>query len=573
MRNRIVAALVAAFIASGSTALAKDDGASPVLKAMRDELGRSMKAFKSQPLPPYFLSYEINETHEVRVTGSFGTITESHEGRSRQLDIDLRVGSNDRDNTHQLRGSFEPFWQRFDRVLIPLSDDPDAIRAILWYHTDAEYKRATEHLTRVKADVQVKVEEEDRSADFSREAPESYRETASPLTADLAAWQERIRKYTAPFASHPEIYEARAYVSAKTDTRWLVSSEGTEIQTSRPAYYLFIYALTKADDGMELPRYETWFSSTPEGLPSDERVLEAVERMIADLGALRQAPIVDPYTGPAILSGRAAGVFFHEVFGHRIEGHRQKDESEGQTFKKKIGEQILPATFSVYGDPTIQRYTVGVGRGLAPREVELAGAYRYDNEGVKARRVAVVKDGVLKSFLMSRSPVEGFPSSNGHGRRQPGMAPVARQSNLLVEVSDPVSAADLKQKLIDQMKREGKPFGLRFVDIQGGFTMTGRTVPNAFNVLPIMVYRVFPDGREELVRGVDLIGTPLLAISKIAAADDEVGVFNGMCGAESGMVPVAAASPGLLVTQIEVQKKEKSQERPPVLPAPSKEGK
>ncbi len=159
--------------------------------------------------------------------------------------------------------------------------------------------------------------------------------------------------------------------------------------------------------------------------------------------------------------------------------------------------------------------------------------------------------GVFKNFLMSRSPIEGFPASNGHGRRQQGNAPVARQSNLIVEVDHPVTRAQLKQQLIEEVKKQNQKFGLFFDDIQGGFTLTSRFTPNAFNVLPIMVYRIYPDGREELVRGVNLIGTPLTAFSKIVSGDGDVATFNGVCGAESGSVPVSASSPDLLVAQID----------------------
>ena len=282
--------------------------------------------------------------------------------------------------------------------------------------------------------------------------------------------------------------------------------------------------------------------------------------MIRDLEALRVAPVVDPYTGPAILSGRASGVFFHEVLGHRVEGHRQKREEDAQTFKKMVNQKVLPETFSISFDPTVRRMG----------SIDLVGAYGYDNQGVKARRVTVIEEGVLKNFLMSRTPIEGFSRSNGHGRKSAGFVPVARQSNLFVEVREPLSREDLKAMLIDQLKRDNKPFGLFFEDIQGGFTITGRTIPNAFNVLPVMVYRIYPDGREELVRGVDLIGTPLTTFSKVTAASNQNEVFNGFCGAESGGVPVAAVSPAVLVSQIEVQKKAKSQERPPILPFPGK---
>jgi TldD protein len=341
-------------------------------------------------------------------------------------------------------------------------------------------------------------------------------------------------------------------------TRWYVNSDGSDLQNSSVYYRLIVSAYTKADDGMELPRFESFVAFKPEGLPDDATVLKAVDKMIADLHALKNAPVVEPYTGPAILSGRASGVFFHEVFGHRIEGHRQKDENEAQTFKTKVGEKILPDSFSVYFDPTLRRLG----------NTELAGYYLYDDEGVKARRVDVVKDGVFESFLMSRSPIAGFAHSNGHGRNQPGFSVVARQSNLVVATSKPATHGELKKMLIDQVKQQNKPFGLIFDDIEGGFTMTQRVIPNAFNVIPVMVYRVYPDGREELVRGVDLIGTPLTVFSKVLAGDDDVQVFNGICGAESGWVPVSASSPDILVSQIEVQKKEKSQERPPILPPP-----
>ncbi len=548
-------------VSSTSLASAQNTGSSPVLQAMKDEISRSLETSKEQPAPPYFLSYEITEMHTANVSASFGVLTGSDENRRRQLDIDLRVGDYTLDNTHPIRGGFPNWADRYSLITIPVEDDPDAIRSVLWYHTDKKYKRAVEQLTKVKTNVQVKVEEEDQSDDFSREPAENYIEEPVTVRIDRSVWEEKLKNYTAPFAQYSDIYEASARMHINCETRWYVNSEGAEIQTSQVYYRLFIFAFSKADDGMELPRYESFLAFKPDDLPDDATLLKAVDKMIEDLQALRATPIVDPYTGPAILSGRASGVFFHEVFGHRIEGHRQKKAEEGQTFKKMVNEKVLPDVFSVYSDPTL--YRIGT--------TDLAGAYKYDNQGVKPRRVTVIENGVFKKFLMSRSPIEGFSNSNGHGRKQPGFKPVARQSNLIVEASQSVSRADLKKMLIEQCKKENKVFGLFFENIQGGFTITGRMLPNAFNVLPIMVYRIYPDGREELVRGVDLIGTPLTAFSMIAAADDQVEVFNGICGAESGGVPVSAVSPGIFVSQIEVQKKLKSQERPPLLPAPFEE--
>jgi TldD protein len=529
-----------------------------VLGAEKTELARSMEQLKKQEVAPYFLSYEIVETHAATVIGSFGALTHSGETKHRLLRINLRVGDYALDNTRQVRAGPGALGDRYTAIAIPIEDDPAAIRSVLWYHTDRRYKQAVEELATVRTVSQVNVEREDKSADFSAAPAEQSVAAIAPFSVNRKVWEDKVRKYTAPFQRFGNLYEATATFSANQDTRWFASSDGAGIQASQTYYRLQISAFSKADDGMELPRYESFFAFTPEGLPDDATVLKAVNAMIADLQALRKAPIVDPYTGPAILSGRAAAVFFHEVFGHRIEGHRQKSEAEGQTFKKMVGLAVLPDFLSVVFDPTLRHYG----------GTDLVGAYDFDDEGVKARRVNVVSDGVMQNFLMSRTPIDGFPASNGHGRAQPGFSPVARQSNLIVLNSRPVTHERLRAMLVEEIKKQDKPFGLLFDDIAGGFTITGRTIPNAFNVLPVMVYRVYPDGHEELVRGVDLIGTPLTVFSKILAADDETPVFNGVCGAESGSVPVAASAPAILVSQIEVQKKSKSQERAPILPAP-----
>ncbi len=532
-------------------------GATPVLDAMKQELQRSVKLLAEQPISIYYLSYEVTENRNVILGSAFGNITRSSKGDRRLVDIDLRVGSPQLDNTHPIRGDFFSNFRSFSRVEAP-TGDLEALQNILWYETDKKYKEAIERLTKVKANVQVKVEEEDQAGDFSSEAPETWVEDPASLTIDRASWEEKLRKYTAPFSHSGQIYSADATLSANAETRWYVNSEGSEIRTSQTYYRLMISAFTKAEDGMELPRYESFFSFTPDGLPDDGAVLSAVDDMIRDLEALRVAPVVAPYTGPAILSGQASAVFFHEILGHRVEGHRHKEEDDAQTFKEMVNQKVLPETFSVIFDPTVRRI----------ESTDLVGAYRYDNQGVKSQRVPVIENGILKRFLMSRKPVEGFSNSNGHGRKQAGLPPVARQSNLFVEVTESHSREELKARLIDLIKEADKLFGLYFEDVQGGFTFTGRTIPNAFNVLPIIVYRIHADGREELVRGVDLIGTPLTTFSKITAADNQIDAFNGICGAESGGVPVAGISPGVLVSQIEVQKKEKSQERPPILPLP-----
>jgi predicted Zn-dependent protease len=355
------------------------------------------------------------------------------------------------------------------------------------------------------------------------------------------------------------IYNSSVTIAAYAGTRYMVNSEGTRLQVPETRYRITLQAATKAEDGMDLSQFGDFNAFTHDGLPDDARIEKAFREVLDQVVALRQAPLAEPYIGPAILRNRAAGVFFHEIFGHRIEGHRQKDVTEGQTFTKKLNELVLPEFISVYSDPTMAKLGT----------TDLRGFYPFDDEGVKAQRVALIDDGVLKTFLMGRTPLEQVPNSNGHGRRSPGYPPVGRQSNLIVESSKSVPFDTLRQLLVEECKRQDKPYGLLFEDISGGFTTTTRRGPQSFKVLPVVVYKVFADGREdELIRGVDIVGTPLTSFSKITYTGDDTAVFNGTCGAESGWVPVAAASPSLLVSTIEIEKRQRDQSRPPILPPP-----
>jgi predicted Zn-dependent protease len=372
-------------------------------------------------------------------------------------------------------------------------------------------------------------------------------------------WEDRARKISAEFLKYPEVYDSTVYLQVSDDHSVLVTSEGTAVVRPSALSRLVIQGETRADDGMELMRVETFQAPSADELPSDAELLAKADKISEDLQALRAAPTAEPYAGPALLSGRAAAVFFHEVLGHRLEGHRQRDETEGQTFTKKINQLVLPSFLSVVDDPTKKELN----------GVKLAGSYDFDDEGVPAIRVEAVENGVLKNFLMSRMPNKYFDHSNGHGRRQPGLMATGRQGNLIVTSTNTVPDAELRKKFIEEIKKQGKPYGLYFDDIQGGFTMTERSMPQAFQVLPVMVYRVYADGRpDELVRGVDIVGTPLLSLNNILVTGDTMQVFNGICGAESGWIPVAAAAPAMLFSEIEVQKQHKGTERPPILAPP-----
>ncbi len=527
----------------------------PVLKVMQTELARATSGLGKSDPAPYFLSYTVNDQNVVVIVGAYGSLLTNAGLRRRQADVSMRVGSPALDNTH---GQSRP--SGMTSGALPLGDDADALSRVLWELTDREYKRAAPAFLNVKTNTAVRAEEEDKSPDFSKESPQVHTgEAITPPAFDRTAWEGEIRRLSAGFRKYSEVYYANVVLQIQSSNSRLVSSEGAAIATPSSSTRMVIEAQTRADDGMDLLRVETFQAPSPNGLPPEAELSAKIDKMAADLKALRQAPVAEPYDGPAMLSGRAAAVFFHEVLGHRLEGHRQRDEDEGQTFTKKVNQEVLPKFLSIVDDPTLRE----IGG------TKLAGFYEYDNEGSPAQRVEVIKDGILKNFLLSRMPIKDFAVSNGHGRNQPGLMPTGRQGNLIVTSSQAVTEAKLRQQLIDEVKKQGKPYGLYFDDIQGGFTLTTRSLPQAFQVLPVVVYRVYADERpDELVRGVDIVGTPLAALTRIVATGDTQHVFNGVCGAESGNVPVSAVAPAMLFSEMEVQKRAHSHDRPPILPPP-----
>jgi TldD protein len=527
----------------------------PVLKVMQAELSRANTELGKTDQAPYYLSYTVYDQDFVVLVGAYGSLLTDAAAKRRQADVTMRVGSAALDNTHgQSRSS------GITSGALPLSDDQDAISRVLWELTDREYKRAVPSLMNVRTNTAVRAEEEDKSPDFSKEASATHiGEAKVPLTLDRATWEGEVKRLSGLFRKYPEVYFGSVMLQVQNANARMVTSEGSTVVTPSASTRLIMEAQTRAADGMELLRVETFQAPNAKGLPSEAELSAKVEKMAADLKALRAAPVAEPYDGPALLSGRAAAVFFHEVLGHRLEGHRQRDEEEGQTFTKMIGQEVLPKFLSVTDDPTTKQIA----------DVKLAGSYDFDNEGTPAQRVDVIQDGVLKNFLMSRMPIKGFGVSNGHGRNQPGLMPTGRQGNLIVTSSQTVPEKDLRQRLIDEAKKQGKQYGLYFDDIQGGFTLTTRSLPQAFQVLPVIVYKVYVDGRpDELVRGVDIVGTPLAALTRIVATGDQQHVFNGICGAESGSVPVAAVAPAIIFSEMEVQKRAHAHERPPILPPP-----
>jgi TldD protein len=526
---------------------------------MQQELERAMTSLGKADPAPYFISYSVDEQFGKVIIGSNGAIVANLSRHERTADISVRVGNRDLDNTHG-----ENRFHAITTTSLPLDDKADAIARVLWLNTDHMYKKAAQTYLEVTTSTKVRADEDDPSPDFSAEKPQVSVGKASNMPKfDQHGWEDKIRRFSALFNSYPEIENSTIMLLVEAPTQYFVSSEGARIVTSRSLIRILALASSRSSDGMELARSETFDASSFDKLASDQEITAKIEKIAADLRKLKKAPVVEPFSGPALLSGRAAAVFFHEVVGHRLEGQRQRGENEGQTFTKMINQQVLPPFLSVEDDPTLPTLD---GK-------ELSGNYQFDEEGQKSERVELISKGILKQFLMSRMPVKGFSHSNGHGRSQDGMMPVGRQGNLIVRSSHAVPDSELRARLIQEIKEQKKPYGLYFEDIAGGFTLTLRNLPQAFQIMPLMVWKVYADGRpDELVRGVDIIGTPLAALNRIVLTGQKLDTFNGECGAESGSIPVSASAPAMLFSEIEVQKVAQGHERPPVLPPPGFDG-
>jgi TldD protein len=518
-------------------------------------LGKTAAAADEKQMPPYFLSYSVSDASYVGIRAQYGALVDSTANRARVADVQVRLGDPKLDNTHGThRGS------AVNSMQLPLTDDRVALQRTLWMATNTGYGTALDNFLRVKTEAQVRAKEEDSSPDFSQEPPQTFiGKPAPPVVLDKAAWERRVTDLSKVFREYPDVYQNMVMLTVQNETDYFASSEGSQLVTPHLTARLVVFAVTRADDGMDLFRAQTFEAETIEGLPAQAEVEAAVRDLGKSLEALRTAPLTEPFDGPAILSGRAAAVFFHEVLGHRLEGQRQRGDEEGQTFTKDIGKEVLPTFLSVADDPT--RTTFGT--------TWLSGSYEYDDEGQKARRVDLIDDGVLKTFLMSRLPISSFAESNGHGRAQTGRVPTGRQGNLIVTSTKAEPESELRKQLIEEAKKQGKPYGLYFEDISSGFAVTTRSSPQAFQVIPLVVWRVYVDGRpDELVRGVSIVGTPLAAMKRILATGDKSEVFNGECGAESGTVPVSAVAPAMLVSEMETQKQAQGTARPPILPIP-----
>lgn len=554
--------MLSALLAAALTLPAAGAAADPVMDALGAELKRSFAALKADDpkAPLYYLSYQAVEARTRSLSAVLGSLIHDSSDARRSLDVDARVGSRALDNTHEIKGAESSgHFDASASAELPLDDDPLALRQAAWAVTDRAYKEAQGRYTKVAADKAVTAGEADPSGDFSPARAYRYAESPPPPPADLSSWRAALKRLSAAAARYPFVVSSQVTLNSEARRSWFADSEGGAVSQSWASVQLDVTMSGRTEDGMPIDRTRSWQARGAAGLPSEAEAAAALALLAGELEALLKAPDAEPYHGPAVFRSTAAAVFFHEILGHRLEGHRQKLESEGQTFAKMLGEPVTAPFLSVYDDPA--RDSLG--------GVPLNGHYAFDDEGQPGQRAPLVKDGLLAGFLMSRTPIAAAPATNGHGRRSTGNRATGRMANLVVEASKTVPEPELRRLFKEELRRRGLPWGLWFEDVEGGNTTTSRDGPQAFQVVPKLVYKVFVDGRPDAaVRGVNIVGTPLASFTKIAAAASDLGVFNGVCGAESGWVPVSASAPTLLLSELEVEKQEKDAEKPPLLPAP-----
>ncbi|MDP8257557.1 MAG: metallopeptidase TldD-related protein [Candidatus Alcyoniella australis] len=551
---------------AATAALAADDPRVLTLEAMQAELERSMERIELPGFDgPYFISYLLRDVQSVAVEAAYGALLGSHGGRNRRGYVEVRVGDYSFDNSG--KGGFEfsmgpemDYETYLDYLDAPI-DDGKALRRMLWRVTDLRYKGALSAYQQKKSRQIFEIDPKVQVDDFTREQPARHVDPVPKI--DLQGlrqpWEKILAQESAYLASVPGLIDFDLMFHARRQTRIYVNSEGGRLITESVLLSVSGRASLRADDGMLLLGTLSEYGRDPATFIDQRALHTKLTQLVDDLKALSQAEVIDPYTGPAILGPEVAGVFFHEAVGHRLEGERQRNEDEGQTFANKVGEQVIPTFLSVIDDPTLASFD----------GTQLNGHYLYDDEGVKAWRVELIDHGVLRNYLLSRAPVEGFDKSNGHGRSASYEDPMARMANTIVLSDNRLSDEQLKQRLMELTREAGKPYGLIIRGSVGGHTSTSTWNYQAFSHRPLQIYKVDAQtGEETLVRGAEIVGTPLTSINKIVATGSRDGVFNGFCGAESGYVPVSAVAPAILVSELELQKVADVPQRPPILPPP-----
>ncbi|MFT5050301.1 MAG: TldD protein [Chlamydiales bacterium] len=536
--------------------------AASALGAMELELARSMKGLRLKGHPSTcYLSYLLRVRQGYSVWGRYGSVFYSTPLDSSTLHADLRVGSYRSDQTVDGRleeSEEDPDWHEW--LEGPEELDPFTLRYCFWRLTEARHREALKDYYDKK-----KISLDER---LLHEAPSLRRVPATRVVNPIARArrtraqaEDFVRRTSALFLKRPRIDDPYVQLKEIVQTRLIVNSENTRSVAQERFVEVLVHGSMLAPDGVRQNSTRTFYARRWSEIPDEAEMGDAIEALHEDLLELVASEPMDPYAGPALFGGTAAGVLFHEAIGHRLEGERLLSRSEGHTFARKIGKRILPKGIDLVDDPSLARFG---GRSLY-------GHYAIDDEGTPSQPVRLVEDGVLRRFLTSRNGIPGQSGSNGHGRSAKGHEVMARMGNLIVSSRAPLGQDQLIERWMEEVAREEQPFGLLVTNAQSGETTTSSDAYEfqAFQIDPTQVYLVDVDsGKRRRVRDVSFVGTPLAAIQGVLALGDDPVVDNSYCGAESGSVPVGTIAPSVLLREIEVQRSTRARHHPSILRFP-----
>jgi predicted Zn-dependent protease len=551
--------------------------ANPLLQAMHDEVNRSVKLNLPNLEAPYFVEYVLDEADSFSVSASLGALLSRSRDRFRVPEVEVRVGDYKFDNTNFAGGGGG--GSRYDLGSFPLDSDYAVLRRYLWLETDSAYKGAVEAISRKRAAIR-NINQNDQLNDFAHAEPVHLIQPFQKLSVDEKTWVGRTRSLSALFAKYPLVKTSEVELHADNGGYYVVNSEGTEVQVPENVAYLRVRATAQSSDGMTLHDALTFHAFDVGHLPSEEELTRGISTMAENLAALARAPKGEDYDGPVLFESEAGPQVFAEVLAKNLTLSRAPAGGRGgaapsSEFEGKMGARILPDTFEVVDDPTQKEW-----RGRA-----LFGSYEVDREGVVPKPLHLVEKGVLKGYLLTRQPVRGFEGSNGRARLPGRQASVADISNLFVKSSETIPAADMKKKLIELIQSRNKPYGVivRKMDFpstasRGEVVRILQSAQGSTHPIstPLLVYKVFPDGREELVRGVRFRGFNARSFKDILAVGDDATVFDfmddtapfAMVGEASYTTEACVVGPSIIIDDLELHPVEDELPKLPVVPAP-----
>ena len=526
--------------ASTSTSVSAHAAASgdALLEALLTELDRSKAQLKMDQVdPPYYIEYRVNDVDDYAAEAAFGAVRENQRVRYRVLRVVVRIGDYKQDSYYgQGMGETD---------ILPLDDDPIALRHQIWLATDEAYKAAGQALTEKQAALKQFSAEANPVDDFAKAPVVTALEPTVTLKLDEPAWRKAIEDATNLYRQYPDVETVTASLRFSAINEYLVNSEGTVTRSGKETFSVQLNSTAQAADGMRLSRNPFWMVAKAEELPAHDKLVAEAKKMLDTVVALRQAPIVEEdYRGPVLFAPDAADDVVAALVGANVLGRKPQLGRPNRTtgaFATSYKTRVLPNFLSVIDDPTLKDFQ---GKSLV-------GNYDVDDDGVKAQPVTLVDNGTLVNYLVGRQPIRDFPSSNGHGRAGAGTFPAPNLGVLVVKSTDAQSPEALKQRVIQMITDQGRPYGYRVETMGPGNT-------------PRLLYRIYPDGHEELVRGAVFNELDVRALrSDLLAVGNDPMVSN-----RAGGISTTVISPSLLFDELEVKRADTSKDKLPDYPAP-----